>query len=362
MHELIDQSRAVRSGEELDDGRLRAYLGKTLDEDIGQLDIEQFPGGHSNLTYLIRWQLETGDMREYVLRRPPFGSKVARAHDMGREYRVLDKLSQAYPKAPRPLLFCQDHDVLGTDFYLMDRVRGVILRRDPPAGLSIDTTLATQLCRVLIDALVELHALDYQALGLGDLGKPAGYIERQVTGWTKRYSASQTDDVPAVDEVAAWLAEHMPARGIAALIHNDFKFDNVILDAHDLTRIVGILDWEMCTLGDPLMDLGTSLGYWVEAGDHPILRELRFGPSLLPGMMNRAQVAEYYAEKSDRDLSDMVFFTAFGLFKIAVVVQQIYYRYAKGLTKDRRFAQLNVAVQALCEQAREVISRDRISW
>ena len=363
MNAMVDQARAVRAGEELDASGLRAYLQAQLDEDVGELEIKQFPGGHSNLTYLIRWPTGAGDqVREYVLRRPPYGSRVKRAHDMGREYRVLSSLAPVYPKAPRPVLFCQDEEVMGADFYLMDRVKGLILRRELPSGLSVDEVLARRLCEVLLDALIELHALDYQAIGMADLGKPAGYVERQVAGWTRRYSAAQTDDIAAVDQVAAWLADNLPSSEPATLIHNDFKFDNVILDVNDPTRIIGILDWEMCTLGDPLMDLGTSLAYWIEAGDSPVLQKLRFGPTALPGMMTRDEVAGYYAEKTGRSISDIGFYYGFGLFKTAVVVQQIYYRYAQGLTKDPRFAGMNVVVGALAEQALEAISRGRISW
>ena len=351
MKDLVDRTRAVRPGEELPAERLRDYLGETLSKS-GELTIEQFPGGHSNLTYLIR----QGDREEYVLRRPPHGSKVKKAHDMGREYRVLSALAPAYDKAPKPLLFCDDSAIIGAEFYLMERIRGVILRRRVPDGLTIDEAMATRLCEVLIDALVELHSLDYQALGLGDLGRPAGYIERQITGWTKRYQAAQTDDIPALEEVARWLANNRPEDGAPTLLHNDFKFDNVILDPEDLTRIIGILDWEMCTLGDPLMDLGTSLSYWAESGDHPLLKEVRFGPTHLPGMMTRAQVVERYAETSGRDVSNIIFYYCYGLFKTAVVVQQIYYRYKQGLTKDERFAGMVQVVRALSDRASTVLA------
>ncbi len=365
MSTTIDEARPAREGEELDEARLREYLCAQLGQDIGEIEIRQFPGGHSNLTYSVRWpnpDQEGQELCEYVLRRPPFGSKVKRAHDMGREHRVLSKLAPVYPKAPKPLLFCDDHEVLGCDFYLMERVRGVIMRRKAPEGVELDETLARQLCESLLDALVEFHGLDYQAIGLGDLGKPDGFVERQVTGWTKRYAAAKTEEVPEIDEVAQWLANNMPQSSAATMVHNDYKFDNVVLAADELTRIIGILDWEMCTLGDPLVDLGTTLAYWIEKGDNPILHKLRFGPTHLPGMMTRAEVAESYAEKSGRDISAMPFYYCFGLFKTAVVLQQIYYRYVHGHTKDERFANLGFGVRALAHQAGRAIAQGKISW
>ncbi|GAB4518958.1 MAG: phosphotransferase family protein [Haliangiales bacterium] len=356
MADMIDNTRPIRAGEELDLDALKAYLSNHLPaggED--SFAVEQFPGGHSNLTYLVRW----GD-NEYVLRRPPFGSKVKSAHDMKREHRVLSALSPRYDKAPRPVLFCDDHSVLGADFYLMERVRGVVLRKKLPAGLTLSPSLAAQLSEVAADTLAELHGLDIEAAGLGDFGKPKGYVERQVTGWSKRYADARTDDIPAVDEVAAWLADNLPPDGAPAIIHNDFKFDNLVLDPDDLTRVRGILDWEMSTIGDPLMDLGTALCYWVEASDPPLMNEIRFGPTNEPGMMTRRELAARYAESSGRDLSNIVFYYAFGLFKTAVVAQQIYYRFAQGLTKDQRFAMMIVGVRALAAQAKLAIDNDTL--
>jgi aminoglycoside phosphotransferase (APT) family kinase protein len=357
MTDIIDGARAVRPGEELDIERLRAHLEAHLPGMAPgvPIEVEQFPGGHSNLTYLLR----AGD-REYVLRRPPHGSRVQTAHDMGREHRVLSHLAPVYPRAPRPLLFCDDPAVLGSPFYIMERVRGVILRRDPPPGLNIDPATATRLSQVLVDTLAELHAVDYEAAGLGDFGKPAGYVARQVTGWTTRYVGAQTDDLPVVDQVARWLADHMPPDGAPALIHNDLKLDNLVLDPGDITRVLGILDWEMSTVGDPLMDLGTTLCYWVEPGDPPLLQHIRFGPSTLPGMLTRAGLAERYAERSGRSIDHIVFYYCFGLFKTAVVAQQIYYRFQQGLTRDERFARMILGVRGLSEHARAVIERGAI--
>jgi len=346
----VSAPRAPRAGEELDP----AALGAWLDGQLGghaPIEVLQYPGGHSNLTYLV-----TRAGAQYVLRRPPFGSKVKSAHDMGREHTVLSALAPVYDKAPRPIALCTDDAVLGCTFYLMERKDGVILRKELPAGLALDAATARRLCELLVEAQVELHAVDFAAAGLGGLGKPAGYVRRQVEGWTERYQGSRTDELPVVLEVAAWLAAHQPADGAPALIHNDWKFDNLIFDA-SLTRVVGALDWEMATVGDPLMDLGTSLGYWVEAGDPQPMHMLRFGLTHLPGMLTRAEVLARYVERSGRIVDDPVFYYAYGLFKTAVVAQQIYFRYATGLTKDPRFAIFIHGVRALSDQARAAIDR-----
>ena len=349
----LDEPRAVRAGEALDPAALAAYLAREVGG-AGEVAIDQFPGGYSNLTYRVRH----GD-REYVLRRPPFGSKVKSAHDMGREVGVLSKLAPVYPRAPRVIAYEPTGDVLGAPFYLMERRCGVILRRQLPPELAGDGARLRRLCELLVDALVDLHAVDFAAAGLGDLGKPAGYIERQVVGWTERYRGSQTDDIPAITDVAAWLAAHRPPDGAPALIHNDFKFDNVVFDP-SLSSITGVLDWEMATLGDPLMDLGTSLSYWAQASDPPLYHQLPFGPTATPGMMTREEVARRYLERSGRRTDSLVFYYAFGLLKTAVIAQQIYYRFAKGLTKDARFGAMIVAVRLLAEQARTAIDRGAI--
>ena len=343
-----DQPKAVRDGEQLDLAALSAYMDRELGAH-GAVSVEQFPGGHSNLTYLVHH----GD-REYVLRRPPFGSKVKSAHDMGREVSVLSKLAPVFDRAPHVLAYRDQPDVLGAPFYLMERRRGVILRRELPA--SIDTAQVRRLCELLVDTLVDLHAVDYAAAGLGDFGKPTGYIERQVRGWTERYTASQTDDIADITAVAAWLAEHKPTDGPPSLIHNDFKFDNVIFDP-SLERITGVLDWEMATIGDPLMDLGTSLSYWVHADDPAVFQMPIFGVTMKPGMFRRDDFAARYFERAGRPTADMVFYFAFGLFKTAVVLQQIYYRFAKGLTTDPRFASFIVVVRALGDQAKRAVDR-----
>lgn len=352
MTQHVDQPGNIRAGEELELEPLARYLRARLPElgESTEVAVEQFPRGHSNLTYLIR-----AGGREYVLRRPPFGSKVKSAHDMGREYRVLSKLHAAYPLAPEPLLHCDVEAVIGAPFYVMRRIEGIILRKDLPPGLSLDQDAVRRLHTQLIDELARLHGLDYAAIGLGDLGKPEGYVERQVTGWTKRYAGSQTDAIASVDQLAKWLAEHRPAESGAALIHNDYKLDNVVLDPKDPTRIIGVLDWEMSTVGDPLMDLGTTLSYWIEAGDKDEFQMVRWGPTAEPGSLTRRELVARYEERTGRAVKEPLFYYCFGLFKTAVVLQQIYYRYAKGLTKDERFAMLIHGVRVLADRGVEAL-------
>ena len=339
----IDQARPVREGEQLDVARLADYLATALPGASRELSVEQFLHGHSNLTYLIKVGAD-----EWVLRRPPFGNRVKTAHDMGREYRILSRLCHVYPQAPRPVLFCEDEAILGAPFYLMERKSGVILRGSPSPDRAIPPDLVRRLCETLVDRMAELHALDYRAAGLEDLGKPQGYVERQVAGWTKRYQDARTDLIPDIDRTINWLAENRPAESQAAtMIHNDFKFDNLVLDPTELTKIVAVLDWEMATLGDPLMDLGTTLAYWTEASDPEPLQHHIVGPTRVPGSLTRRELVERYALVTGRDVTSMLFCYVCGLFKVAVIAQQIYARYKRGTTSDPRFAVFNQLVAAL---------------
>jgi len=349
-----DDPGPVRPGEELDERRLAEYLRAALGLDA-PLQVRQFPGGHSNLTYLVT----VGD-RELVLRRPPFGSTVKAAHDMGREFKVLSALGPVFPRAPRVVAFCEDESVLGARFYLMERVRGLILRSRAPKGVVLTPESVAKLCASVVDTLVELHGLDYEAAGLGGFGNPDGYAQRQVTGWTKRYRDAQTDEVREMEAVAEWLAGHVPMPSGASLLHNDYKHDNLVLDPSDPSRIVGVLDWEMSTTGDPLMDLGTALSYWVEEGDGDELKAIAFSPTRLPGSTTRRQVAAAYAERSGRTVHGLDFYYCFGLFKTAVVVQQIYYRFRKGLTRDPRFAGLDHVARVLVRQAERYLGRPEL--
>ncbi len=351
----IDQPAAVRAGEELEAGPLAAYLRAHLPALSGTLVVEQFPRGFSNLTYLIRV-----GARQLVLRRPPFGASVKTAHDMGREYRILSHLAPLYPKAPRPLLYCDDEAVLGAPFYVMERVEGVILRPTMPEGMIPPPERMARIAGAFVETLAELHAVDADAAGLGTLGRPDGYVQRQIEGWTRRYHRARTDDVPALERVAAWLADHQPPEAGAALIHNDFKYDNLVLDPDDWARVLAVLDWEMATLGDPLMDLGTTLGYWVDPDDPPDVRRLQLSPTTLPGNPTRADLVERYARQSGRAVEDVVYYYVYGLFKIAVIIQQIYHRYRLGHTQDRRFAHLLDGVRGCGLVALQAIDKGRI--
>jgi len=336
----------IRPGEELPLDRLSAYLRQHFPAVGSPLVVEQFPHGHSNLTYLVR----SGD-QEWVLRRPPFGNVVATAHDMSREYRILSRLNAVYPSAPRPELFCDDDSIIGAPFYLMERRHGVILRKALPPAFTIDSDLARRMSCALIDHLAALHAIDSASAGLNELGRPDGYVQRQVAGWTKRYVQAQTSQVPAMDRLAAWLAQNQPAESAAAVIHNDYKYDNVMLAEDDLTQIVAVLDWEMATIGDPLMDLGTTLAYWVEVTDPAPLRHAAFGPTALPGSLTRRELVDRYELQTGHAVRNVEFYYCFGLFKLAVIVQQIYARFARGNTSDVRFAHLDQLVYILSEQA-----------
>ena len=340
----LDQPTAIRPGEELDLARLAAYLHDRFPGVAGELSVAQYPSGHSNLTYAVR--LGT---REFVLRRPPFGSKVKSAHDMGREFRVLSKLHAVYAPAPEVLEFCEDLDILGAPFYLMQPIHGVILRSRMPRGLAFPPDTASRLSEAFVDNLVRLHAVDYQAAGLADLGRPEGYLERQVRGWTERYDGSKTHDLPVVEQITAWMQANLPDTRYVSLLHNDYKYDNVILSSAALTQIIGLLDWEMCTVGDSLADLGTALAYWVDASDPLEMQAKSWGPTAYPGSFTRAQVAARYAQQTGHDLTALPFYVTFARFKLAVIVQQIYFRFHQGLTQDQRFATMPDTIKALLE-------------
>lgn len=350
----IDLPVDPRPGEAPDAERLEKYLSGRLDGFCPPLEILQYPGGYSNLTFLLSWKGGS-----CILRRPPHGADIRSAHDMGREFRVLEAFRPHYPAMPRPLHFCADITVMGAPFFLMERVDGVILR----APLAVGTTPGPDVMRGVsesaIDGLARLHAIDLAGTDLIGMGRPEGYAQRQVEGWIGRYGKAETDDVPAMRETAAWMRDHLPADGTPAFIHNDYKFDNLVLDPGDLTRIRAVLDWEMATVGDPLMDLGTTLAYWSESADSPALRP--FNLTWLPGNLTRAEVVLRYAQQRGIDPPDMLFHYVFGSYKIGVIVQQIYARYRKGIARDPRFAGLIHVLKACAENAQQAISLGRIS-
>ena len=358
----------VRKGEELNQIELERYLRSTLIDRPGEISIEQFPAGSSNLTYLIRLADD-----EFVLRRPPFGNTVKTAHDMRREFEVLSKLSNVYPPAPKPLLFCDDESVVGSEFYLMERRHGVVVRgrlseEQLPGKIGASTvkrfetddSFQTDVCRGFIKNLAELHSLDPARSELEALGKPEGYNRRQVEGWTERYFAAKTHEWPELEECIAWLSGNIPTESGASIVHNDYKFDNVMLDPLDLTKVTAVLDWEMVTVGDPLMDLGTTLGYWMSRETGEEMLSMPFNPRGLMENVSRTQLAEMYTDASGRALPDMLFYYVFGTFKIAVIAQQIYARYVKGFTKDRRFSGFDRFVSALGSIAFKALNRGSI--
>ncbi|MEP7149685.1 MAG: phosphotransferase family protein [Acidobacteriota bacterium] len=346
------ETTSVRAGEELPLGALSRYLRSHTNFTAGEFTVEQFPAGSSNLTYLIK-----AGGQEYVLRRPPFGNPVKTAHDMRREFEVLSKLSAVYGPAPKPILFCDDDSVIGSEFYLMDRRHGLIIRGRSPDELANSPDLQRRVCENFMRNLAELHSLDYEAAGLGDLGHPEGYCRRQVEGWTKRYFAAKTDEWPELESTIAWLNKNIPSESGSSLVHNDYKFDNIMLDPNDLTRITAVLDWEMVTVGDPLMDLGTTLGYWMspDAGDEML--NMPFNPRALMENISRAELVEMYATASGRDVTNILFYYVFGTFKIAVIAQQIYARFVKGFTQDQRFSTFDRFVAALGQIASRALDR-----
>jgi aminoglycoside phosphotransferase (APT) family kinase protein len=347
---------AMRDGEQLDLAQLNAYFQQQV-PDFGEItEVSQFPGGYSNLTYFLKTQ----QGKEYVLRRPPFGAKhIKGGHDMGREFRVLSTLKAAgYAKIPAPIVYCEDESVLDCPFYVMERVQGVILRAQTAPKMGIDADTMHKMSEALVDNLAVLHSIDINSTGLIHLGKPEGYVQRQVEGWYKRYKNAQTDDIAVVEQVYAWLVQNLPVENPPTLIHNDYKYDNVVLNAHDLTDIVAVLDWEMTTVGDPLMDVGTALSYWSEVNDGAF--EKSFNLTWLPGNLSRQEFADRYAQKSGRDVSNILYYYVFGLFKNTVVIQQIYARWKQGFSKDPRFAGLLMGVHSLSNTAAQAIERGKI--
>lgn len=353
--EFMDQPRSTREGEEVDLETLEPFLCDEIEGLEGPLEVKQFPSGHSNLTYFI----SSADGREFVLRRPPFGANVKSGHDMKREYDILSRLHPVWPKVPRPYLYTEDDEILGAPFYVMERVEGVILRgsgKNP----ELDRETMSSVCDGLIQTMVEIHDIDLEEAGLADFGKPEGYVRRQIEGWTRRWNKAKTEEIETLENAAEWLAANMPEESGVSLIHNDFKYDNLVLNPDDLGQVTAVLDWEMATVGDPLMDLGSTLAYWVEPDDAQFLQTIS-GPTAEPGNLDRNGLARRYAELSGRDISDILFYYVYGLFKVAVIGQQIYYRYEKGYTQDERFGALIWAVKAIGDAAQKALDTGEIS-
>ncbi len=336
--ELID----IRADERLDLARLEPYLRERLPGAEGPLEVAQFGGGHANLTYLIRF-----GAREFVLRRPPLGPVAATSHDMSREHRVLSVLHRGYALAPESYHLCIDHGVIGADFLVMERRHGFVIREDLPARFQGDAALGVRIGEMIVDCIAALHAVDRDAVGLGDFGRPEGFVARQVGGWTRRWHTAKDAENTGMDRLAAWLADGIPETRVVTLVHNDYKLDNVLVAHDDPARAVAVLDWDMCTSGDPLVDLGYLLNYWVEPGDDPDWRVAAAMPTWREGFPTRAQAIERYATATGFDVADAHWYHVFGVFKLAVILQQIYIRWLRGQTRDERFAALGKRVAAL---------------
>lgn len=329
---VIDTAKAVRQGEELPVQAVDTWLKQTLDDLHGDPQVTQYSGGASNWTYCLDYP-----ERSLILRRPPKGTKAKGAHDMSREYNIQKAIKPVFPPVPDMLALCTDSSVLGADFYVMEKLRGIIPRRNMPRGLTLSTQQTQTLCTNMLDSMIALHSVDIESAGLSNLAKGAGYIDRQLDGWSERYQKARTWNVPRGKKIIKWLYDHRPEHETICLTHNDFRFDNLVLDADDPTHIIGVLDWELATLGDPLMDLGNTLAYWVQANDDRLAQSTRRQPTHLPGMLTRQEVIDYYLKQRGLDHVDFRFYEVFGLFRLAGIAQQIYYRYYHKQTRNPAF-------------------------
>jgi aminoglycoside phosphotransferase (APT) family kinase protein len=352
----VDEPGEVRGGDEVDGERVAAWLRKRVAGLEGEVELRQFAGGASNLTYLLKV-----GATEMVLRRPPPGQKAKSAHDMSRESTIIAALKPVYPHVPGLIAYCDDESVIGAEFFVMERLRGLIPRRNLPRGLDLDPAQTHTLCRNVIDRLIELHAVDYAAIGLGALYRGQGYTRRQVEGWSDRYRKAKTDDAASLEGVMAWLATKQPEHDAGAcVVHNDFRFDNVVLDANDPMRVVGVLDWEMATIGDPLADLGNTLAYWVQADDDDMFQQFRRQPTHLPGMLMRQEVIEYYGAQTGRRVENFDFYLIQGLFRLAVIAQQIYYRFYHGQTTNPQAGSFGFVSHILEARCLDLIARSKL--
>ncbi|MFB1481219.1 phosphotransferase family protein [Corallococcus sp. RDP092CA] len=348
----LDEGKAVRSGEALDVPAVDAWLKAQVPSLQGTPEVTQYTGGASNWTYRLKYA-----NRDLILRRPPAGTKAKSAHDMSREYTVQQALKPVYPVVPTMVGLCQDPAVLGTEFYVMERIPGLIPRKHLPRGLDLDKARTRQLCLNVVDQLIALHGVDPQAVGLQSLGKGPGYPQRQISGWSDRYEKALTWNVPRMTHTREWLAAHVPPDIKTCVIHNDWRFDNVVLKPEDPTQVIGVLDWEMATLGDPLMDLGNTLAYWVQADDDAFLRMTRRQPTDLPGMLTREEVVAYYLERTGLRPASWTFYEVYGVFRLAVIAQQIYYRYHHKQTRNPAFKNYWLIVNYLAYRCRQLIKK-----
>ena len=338
----------VREDEQIDRERVADFLRGKLPGSEQPVTVRQFGGGAANLTY----HLDYGS-HEYVLRRPPLGPVAPSAHDMARESKVLSALWRAYPYAPRAFLFSDDESIVGAPFFVMERRHGIVVRKRIPEAYAAIPDAPRRMSGALVDSLADLHAVDYTAIGLADLGKPAGFIRRQIEGWWRRWQATELPENPAMSAVHDWLLANQPAEGPSSLIHNDYKLDNVMLDADDPGRLVAIFDWDMCTLGDPLSDLGALLAYWSQPDDPPHFQALAMMPTQ-PGFLRREELVARYAARSGRDVSNIAFYHSLSLYRVVVIIAQIYVRFVRGQTQDERFAAFGPVIPATAQAALDV--------
>ena len=347
-HQINHDTIPVRKGEELNPPILEQFLRANIENLPNYpLEILQFSAGHSNLTY----QLRIGDW-EAVLRRPPLGPVAPKAHDMERECKILSELHPIFPVAPKPILFSNRLEIVGSPFFIMERKNGVVLDSSFPQGVEVNKELCRHISEVMVEKLVELHSIDYQQTRLAEMSKPKGFMERQVNGWIGRYERSKTDEVTEVNTLMKWLVDNTPKKHEAVIIHYDYKLNNAMFN-EELTEMVGLFDWEMTTVGDPLVDLGAAMSYWIQADDPDLLKNAFGKPpvTILDGFLTRNEFIDLYAKKSGRDVSTIHFYITFAYFKLAVICQQIYYRYQKGQTTDSRFAHFNQFVKSLIKHA-----------
>ncbi|MFE4140318.1 phosphotransferase family protein [Peribacillus sp. YIM B13472] len=352
---MVDDTIPVRPGEELNIGALEDFLRKNvLDLPNEPLELQQFPMGYSNLTY----QLKIGEW-EAVLRRPPLGPVAPKAHDMKREHHILSSINPYFQAAPEPILFSDDESIAGAPFFLMERKHGIVIDTEFPKGTEPTVEKCRQLSNVMVNRLADLHSIPHEKTGLVEISKPEGFIERQVRGWISRYERAKTDEIKEIRPLIDYFKQNIPKKSQTSIIHYDYKINNAMFNK-DLSEMVGLFDWEMSTVGDPLADLGVALSYWTESGDPELIK---FGVgqasiTTLTGFLTRREFIETYAARSGRDVSNVDFYLTFGYFKLAVILQQIYYRYKKGQTNDPRFSNLGKTVKGLLTHAANVAAKE----
>lgn len=353
----LDKAGSVREGEELPLASLLPWLEQNLGDtgitiNESNIAVTQYSGGASNWTYCLNF-----GGQEVILRRPPKGTKAKGAHDMGREYRLQSALKPVYDKVPKMLGYTDDESIIGAEFYVMEKLNGIIPRKHFPRGIDVSKAQAEQLSKVMLDELINLHNVDIKSANLDNIAKGAGYAQRQISGWITRYSNAKTWNVPNAKKIMSWLEHNLPAKETICMTHNDYRFDNLVLDAQDPSKIIGVLDWELATLGDPLMDLGNSLAYWVQADDDFLAKSTQRQPTDIPGMMTRAQVIHYYCSKQGIAPEEFAFYEVYGLFRLAGIVQQIYYRYHHKQTRNKAYKNMWVFVHYLLYRCNKIIKR-----